>query len=84
MNFLTVNIRSIFKIMIISLLFQTALFGTTIQNESSEVENSFNQSSSTYTEVSLDSFGNMGIGIVLVVTSLLGAFFLRNELDGAI
>jgi hypothetical protein len=84
MGFLTINITSIFKIIIISLLFQTALLGTTIENESSEAENSFNQSNTNYTEVSLDSFGDMGIGIVLVVTSLLGAFFLRNELDGAI
>ena len=32
-------------------------------------------------EVSLDSFGGMSMTIVLVLTSLLGLFFVRDELE---
>jgi len=32
-------------------------------------------------EVSLDTFGGMSMTIVLVLTSLLGVFFVRDELE---
>ena len=84
MNFLTINIKLIFKVVLITLLFQTTLWGMTNHSENIESEANQNNTNANYTEVSLDSFGNMGIGIVLILTSVLGAFFLRNELDGAI
>ena len=35
------------------------------------------------TEVSLDTLGNSGVIILIVLSSLLGAYFMRDELEGS-
>jgi hypothetical protein len=71
-----------------STFFATTLYGkdnsyvdsgyiSTTVHESTAVVTSEN---SEKVEVSLDSFGSMSIVIMLALTSLLGAFFVREEL----
>jgi len=77
------------------LLFQITLFGNTAYNSDSshtsntyiaesttESTNRLNVGSIENTEVALDSFGSVGVMIMLVLTSLLGAFFVRDEFSG--
>ena len=87
MHFLTKNRNIVLKI--ISLLF---IFNTTVWADFSYIErdshvdkvylgdSSTEDKSSTRTEVSLDSFGGISVTIVLIMTSFLGAFFVRDEL----
>jgi len=41
-------------------------------------------SSSKMTEVSLDSFGNLGMIIMVILSSLLGMFFVKDEFNSVV
>ena len=88
--------KIILKIVSLVLFFHTALFADTNYNEdtyiksvySSEYQNTSTpttlKNSSNYIEVSLNSFGSMSVIIMLILTSLLGAFFVRDEFSGVL
>jgi len=83
---------SFLKIVTIVLFFQITLFGSTAYTSdtpstyttelTSESTNRLNVGSIENTEVALDSFGSVSVMIMLVLTSLLGAFFVRDEFSG--
>lgn len=92
MNHLRQQKNIILKIVSFITIFQATLFGsTTYSNEnsyttSSYVSESANEGTSILNvgsienrEVALDSFGSISIMIILVLTSILGAFFVRDE-----
>lgn len=60
--------KSIFKIFALLLALNMFLFG---------------DSSTEVVEVSLDSFGTLGIVILVGLSSLLGAFFVKDEISEA-
>ena len=76
------------------LFFHTALFADTSYSENSYIMSAYNsdyshQSSSSIIqhnsndiEVSLNSFGGISVIIMLILTSLLGSFFVRDEFYG--
>jgi len=88
--------KMILKIVSLILFFHTALFANTNYSEDSYIKSIYNseyQNISTPTtlktnsnniEVSLNSFGSMSVIIMLILTSLLGAFFVRDEFSGAL
>ncbi len=89
MMYLVKNKRSIvFKIVGFLILFHSTLFanGVTgenvelskVQLESKSVDKGSKQKVST---ISLDSFGSTGMVIMLVLSSLLGAFFVKDEFN---
>jgi heme/copper-type cytochrome/quinol oxidase subunit 3 len=95
MNHLTQQKNIILKIVTFIILFQTTLFGSTAYNNensyatSSYVSESANEATTILNvgsienrEVALDSFGSISVMILLVLTSLLGAFFVRDEFSG--
>jgi beta-lactamase regulating signal transducer with metallopeptidase domain len=96
MNYLIDYKTMILKTLSVILFFQTTLFGSTAYNisESAYSTNSYvnesteeatsllNVGTIENTEVALDSFGSMSVMIMLVLTSLLGAFFVRDEFSG--
>ena len=76
------------------LFFHTTLFADSIYSEESYIKSAYNSEPiNTVTttansnhpnkvvEVSLNSFGSTSVMIMLVLTSMLGAFFVRNELS---
>ena len=86
--------KTIIKIVSLVLFFHTALFADTSYSENSYIMSAYNsnythqshdsirQDSSKDIEVSLNSFGSISIVITLILTSLLGAFFVRDEFNG--
>ena len=88
--------KMILKIVSLVLFFHTALFADTSYNEDSYIKSVYSsehQNISTPTtlknnsnniEISLNSFGSMSVIIMLILTSILGAFFVRDELYGAL
>jgi len=60
--------KILFKILILLGLFNAFLFGDTVSCTLSET-----------IEVSLDSFSAFGILLMIVLTSLLGVFFVKDE-----
>jgi len=92
MNGLIQHKNIILKIAILILFFQTILLADITSISESSYTNSelINErtalksiGSSEEVEVSLDSFGGMSVMIVLILTSLLGAFFVRDEFPSA-
>ena len=83
--------KILLKIVSLILFFNTVLFANTNYNEdtyiksvySSEYHNTSTsttlKNSSNTIEVSLNSFGSMSFIIMLISTSILGAFFVRDE-----
>ena len=75
------------KVFGVLILFQTMLFSDNIYyvsksdvaSVSSQVVNSTTKESEKVTTVALDSFGGTSIVLMIVFTSLLGAFFVRDE-----
>jgi len=88
--------KMILKIVSLILFFNTALFANTNYSEDSYIKSIYNseyqnistpttlKSNSNNIEVSLNSFGSMSVIIMLILTSLLGAFFVRDEFSGAL
>ena len=77
------------KVFGVLIIFQTMLFSDNIYyvsksdvaSVSSQVVDSTTKESEV-TTVSLDSFGGVSIILMVVFTSLLGIFFVRDELSG--
>ena len=70
------------------ILFYTALWANDLsesqENSAYTVQTSAvhtNHESDKIESISLDSFGSTGMILMLVFSSLLGAFFVRDELD---
>jgi hypothetical protein len=88
MNGLIQHKNIILKVAILILFFQTILFantGSICQNSysSSELISKAtllqNTGNSENIEISLDSFGSMSMIIMLILTSLVGTFFVKDE-----
>jgi len=47
------------------------------------VENQTVDNGKKMTEISLDTLGDSGVIILIVLSSLLGAYFMRDELEGS-
>ena len=47
------------------------------------VENQIVDNGEKITEVSLDTLGDSGVIVLIVLSSLLGAYFMRDELEGS-
>ena len=79
--------KTILLIVALVLFFHTALFADSTYSEESYVKSAYNgdhiatatNSGSKGIEVSLNSFGSMSVMIMLILTSLVGAFFVRDE-----
>lgn len=89
MKVLTVTPKKILLIVSLLLFFNTLLSANISQSEKSYQMNTEKSESysaplenSNNMEVSLNSFGSMSVIIMLILTSLLGAFFVRDELNG--
>ena len=89
--------KIIVKIVSLVLFFHTTLFANTSYSENSYIMSAYNsdhshqsrssilhQENSKDIEVSLNSFGSMSVIIMLILTSLLGAFFVRDEFHGVL
>jgi hypothetical protein len=90
--------KIILKIVGFILFFHTALFANPSYSEDTYVKSAYNnkyqqnrptpptavKNTSNDIEVSLNSFGSMSVIIMLILTSLLGAFFVRDEFSGAL
>jgi len=83
--------KMILKIVSLILFFNIALFANTNYNEEIYIKSIYNseyqnistpttlKKSSNNIEVSLTSFGSMSVIITLILTSILGAFLVRDE-----
>jgi hypothetical protein len=88
--------KMIIKIVSLVLFFHTALFADTIYSEESYIDTAYSsqyahqanssvaEESSNNIEISLNSFGSMSVIIMLILTSILGTFFVRDEFYGAL
>jgi len=88
--------KMILKIVSLVLFFNTALFANTSYSKDTYIKSvhsrEYHNVSAPTTvknnlnniEVSLNSFGSMSVIIMLILTSLLGAFFVRDEFSGAL
>jgi len=86
--------KMILKIVSFILFFHTPLFANSNYSEDTYVKSAYNseyqykstptvvKNNSNNIEVSLNSFGSMSVIIMLILTSLLGAFFVRDEFSG--
>ena len=87
MYFFTKNRNKVLLIMSFFLMFQTTLFaGVSYMELQSSIESTYiseekSNTSTANTEVELDSFGGGSMTIVLILTSILGVFFVRDELS---
>jgi len=88
MNILKNNRNMILKIFGFWIFFHTALFAdTTINTHQSTISSTQYQTNQRrkvseteeMTSISLDSFGSTGMVLMLILSSLLGAFFVRDE-----
>lgn len=92
MYFVTKNKKIVFKILSLLFILHTTLFaGNTYDEGSMQINSSYisevkseqgiamNVGTQEHVEVALDSFGSMSMTIMLLLTSLLGAFFVRDE-----
>ena len=88
-----INRVILLKIFGFLILFQTTLFSeniyhisnsdTTLVN-SKQLDSSVSKEKEEVEMVALDSFGGTGVVLMILFTSLLGAFFVRDELSGLI
>ena len=85
-----VHLLKIFGVLI---LFQTTLFSENIYHVSNSeatsvtsqiVNSSTTQESEEVERVALDSFGGTSVILMILLTSLLGAFFVRDEFSSII
>ena len=91
MKTLSIKRMLLLKIFGFLILFQTTLFSENIHSvsksdstsvDSKSVNTSTNKEKEEVEEVALDSFGGGGILLMIFLTSLLGAFFVRDEFNG--
>ena len=75
------------------ILFQTTLFSENVYHVSSsdtilvnskQLNSSVSKEKEEVEKVALDSFGGTGVVLMIIFTSLLGAFFVRDEFNGLI
>ncbi len=88
MYFVKNKISIVFKIVGFLILFHSTLFANSatgesvelakVQLESKSIDKDPKQEVST---VSLDSFGSTGMVIMIILSSLLGAFFVKDEFN---
>ena len=91
MKTLSITRVSLLKIFLFLILFQITLFSenvyhvsssdTTLEN-SKVVKSSDIKEKEEVEEVALDSFGGTGVVLMILFTSLLGLFFVRDEFNG--
>ena len=82
MYFFTKHKNKVLFIMGFFLIFNTTLFASSTCLEiTSSIGEEKSTAISSDTEIALDSFGGGSMTIVLVLTSLLGVFFVRDELS---
>ena len=79
------------KLLSFLLVFHTSLFASVSStDEMVEAKSSYHSQaeevldSKNMEEVSLDSFGNMSMMLMMVLTSLLGTFFVKDEFGGSL
>ena len=92
MKSLPLNRVLLLKIFGFLILFQTILFSeniyyvldsnTTLVNSKVVNSSSANKDSEEVERVTLDSFGGTGVILMILFTSLLGLFFVRDEFNG--
>jgi len=84
--------KNIFIVISLLLFFHTELFANSIYSEELYIKSAYNSetisssttaletvNSSANIEVSLNSFGSISMMVMLILTSLLGAFFVQGE-----
>ena len=90
MKILLINRILLLKIFGFLIIFQTTLFSENIYHVSNSdttsvnskvVNSSVNKERGEVETVALDSFGGTGVVLMILFTSLLGAFFVRDELS---
>ena len=88
MKTLSINKMLLLKIFGFLILFQTTLFSENIYHVSNSdstsvnlqvVNSSVNKENEEVEMVALDSFGGTGVVLMIIFTSLLGVFFVRDE-----
>lgn len=85
MENLTNHRNIILKVVTLILLFNTTLFATKVNSEEVNNVQPFNSTVSSMreapetTEIYLDSFGTLGIILMVALSSLLGAYFVKDE-----
>ncbi len=93
MKTLLINRMLLLKIFGFLVLFQTTLFAENIYQvsnsdttsvDSQVVSSSVNKEKEEVETVALDSFGGTGVVLMILLTSLLGAFFVKDEFGGLI
>jgi len=90
------NKKMILRIVSLILFFHTTLFADTSYSEDSYIKSIYSseyqnistpttlKNSSNNIEISLNSFGSISVIIILILTSLLGAFFVKDEFSRAL
>jgi len=82
--------KNIFIIISLLLFFHTELFANSIYSEELYIKRAYNNeninstplaivNSPTRVEISLNSFGSISMIVMLILTSLVGAFFVQGE-----
>ena len=93
MKTLSINKMLLLKIFGFLILFQTTLFSENIYHVSNSdstsvnsqvVNSSVSKDGGEVETVALDSFGGTGVVLMILFTSLLGVFFVRDEFSGII
>ncbi len=93
MKTLQINRMLLLKIFGFLILFQSTLFSENIYSVSGSdttlvntelVDSSINNENEKIETVALDSFGGTGVVLMIIFISLLGTFFVRDELNGLI
>jgi hypothetical protein len=88
MDVLKNNRNMIFKVLGFWIFFHSALLADSTltahqrsitSNRTQSTQESKGKESQEMTSISLDSFGSTGIVLMLILSSLLGAFFVRDE-----
>ena len=88
-----INRVILLKIFGFLILFQTTLFSENIYHisnsdtalvNSKQLDSSVSKEKEEVETVALDSFGGTGVVLMILFTSLLGTFFVRDELSGLI
>ena len=69
--------KMIIKLLGLLLILTLSLSATEVK-ETKSVDNG-----EKMTEVSLDTLGDSGVIVLIVLSSLLGAYFMRDELEGS-
>ena len=72
------------------IFFKTTLFANSLYSEDSYIKNAYggevrgdlvSDESTNSVDIPLNSFGTISVIVTLVLTSILGTFFIRDDLD---